>query len=697
MGPMFPRLHVNDTEKGGPRAPPRNKMALYEQLSVPSQRVSHSVRPINSNSTPPNSEHASGQGGANDKSKCVSYQLHARHQSEKVHSQFSDFSPPLTQVGQKKKSDEEDFRVPIFNHSVQTRECSKNGNDLEQEKISHSNPSDAYRPLKFHKFKKMGNLDSSVRQVGKSQTEESSKEFASDRSNAVLNSSSIEKAGGLEKKIDLPVCREPRDNPSNSIDRLLTGDTVEPELRSDSEHARNRCATSVLAESFVALDERNSAAPLRASMSRDQINYCDLRNDAGSKERSFRRVPMRNLERADSVSEASVVESIARLDMTPDDVVGIIGQKHFWKARKAILNQQRVFAVQVFELHRLVKVQRSIAESPQLLVDSSAFTDKPKDLSGAKIPLASPVKAIANVSKQKSEPEKPSQNKESSAENTTGKASFSSIQNGVLPSSCRPLTGNSPAPSQTSNNPNAGPWCFNQPQGHQWLIPVMTPSEGLVYKPYPGPGFVGPGCGGCGPPGPNPAMGNFLPPAYGIPAPHPHPHYQLPPSFPPAGPHGYFPTYGMPIMNAAAMSGSSVEQMNPQPIPSQASAGDASVSVQHHNLPSTPSHKNRAFPDGTSSLHGSKDAELVQTSRASSPVERVQDSRGSNDTERANVLPLFPTAPSSNAPRYSPVRPKPDRPTQVIKVVPHNAISATESAARIFRSIQEERKQYDSV
>jgi EARLY FLOWERING 3 protein len=37
MSPMFPRLHVNDTEKGGPRAPPRNKMALYEQLSIPSQ------------------------------------------------------------------------------------------------------------------------------------------------------------------------------------------------------------------------------------------------------------------------------------------------------------------------------------------------------------------------------------------------------------------------------------------------------------------------------------------------------------------------------------------------------------------------------------------------------------------------------------------------------------------------------------
>lgn len=48
MGPMFPRLHVNDTEKGGPRAPPRNKMALYEQLSIPTtQRFNPAGLPRN--------------------------------------------------------------------------------------------------------------------------------------------------------------------------------------------------------------------------------------------------------------------------------------------------------------------------------------------------------------------------------------------------------------------------------------------------------------------------------------------------------------------------------------------------------------------------------------------------------------------------------------------------------------------------
>ncbi|KAG0491818.1 hypothetical protein HPP92_005216 [Vanilla planifolia] len=51
MRPMFPRLHVNDTEKGGPRAPPRNKMALYEQLSIPTQKFNSTALPHHKPST----------------------------------------------------------------------------------------------------------------------------------------------------------------------------------------------------------------------------------------------------------------------------------------------------------------------------------------------------------------------------------------------------------------------------------------------------------------------------------------------------------------------------------------------------------------------------------------------------------------------------------------------------------------------
>ncbi|BFI24366.1 protein EARLY FLOWERING 3 [Marchantia polymorpha subsp. ruderalis] len=37
-GALFPRLHVKETKRVGPRAPPRNKMALYEQFTFPSYR-----------------------------------------------------------------------------------------------------------------------------------------------------------------------------------------------------------------------------------------------------------------------------------------------------------------------------------------------------------------------------------------------------------------------------------------------------------------------------------------------------------------------------------------------------------------------------------------------------------------------------------------------------------------------------------
>ncbi|RZC51548.1 hypothetical protein C5167_019971 [Papaver somniferum] len=44
----------------------------------------------------------------------------------------------------------------------------------------------------------------------------------------------------------------------------------------------------------------------------------------------------RDADRNDDVSESSILNSVSSLDISPDDVVGVIGQKHLWKARKAI-------------------------------------------------------------------------------------------------------------------------------------------------------------------------------------------------------------------------------------------------------------------------------------------------------------------------------------------------------------------------
>lgn len=386
-------------------------------------------------------------------------------------------------------------------------------------------------------------------------------------------------------------------------------------------------------------------------------------------------------------------------------------------------SQQRAFAVQVFELHRLIKVQRLIAGSQSMLEDSAYLSKSVKDSSAKKLPLeyivrddhnaskhgtnfekpntrmecsaentvGRPVKDSSakrlpqdsivrdghNVSKQRKDFVKPNISMECSAENTVGKASVSSVQNNSQPSSYGPFSGYT-----ITNDSTMGPWSFNQPSGHQWLIPVMTPSEGLVYKPYPGPGVTSSIYGGYGLPGSTPS--------YGIPAPPPQYQGIRMPFAPPAG-HTYFPSYGMPVMNPT-ISSSAVDQSSQfvaQGLQSQLSGGGANFYIQRQNSSNMPSNKNETVPDGKS--HSPIDAEM-QASTASSPSGTANKIIVDDARERRNVLPLFPTSPATKNPDVSSQSQAP----RVIKVVPRNARSATESAARIFQSIQEERKQYDS-
>nr|UPI49081.1 EARLY FLOWERING 3-like protein [Osmanthus fragrans] len=651
MGPMFPRLHVNDTEKGGPKPPPRNKMALYEQLSIPSHRFSLGVLPLNPAS---NTAASSIQGGGNEKGTFFPHQLPARHQAEKLYSQYSDLSNPLTQIGLKKKSDEDDdCTVPIFIHSRPSQDLSKNFNDVERKKLPSSKHTNPNPSMKFVK--------ANIRKESKRQKEENLKEFVACQDplvKAFSNSSTTNKTGGLQKQ---------RRDPGNSIDGVKNC-RIELEISAESQPAATVHGNVVLKKHGSDIEKGNSSIPMKDFSSEEENIVYDISNDAEIPE-----------DRGDCVSETSMVDSISRFDFSPDDVVGVIGQKHFWKARRAIVNQQKVFAVQVFELHRLVKVQRSIAGSPHLLLEDAAYLGKPVKASPAKkLPLDYDVKVPLNVSKRKINSDKPSHPTECSAENTVEKASVSSVQY-----SLPPFSGNPPAPSVSGAN-NFGPWCFNQPNGHQWLIPVMTPSEGLVYKPFSGPGFMGPACGGYGPHGSTPAHETL---AHGFLA--PHYQYQLP-SFPPDGPHGYISPYGMPLVNPA-FSGSSVEQVNHVTMHDQLSAEEANSSPHHQHSFNMPSQKSCVFPDA-SSLSVSKDSEL----KALTPSNQRENGKR-NAVEGRNVLRLFPTSPSLDIPDCSPQPLEPESPARVIKVVPHNAISATESAARIFMSIQEERKQYDSV
>ncbi|PQM38380.1 protein EARLY FLOWERING 3 [Prunus yedoensis var. nudiflora] len=105
-----------------------------------------------------------------------------------------------------------------------------------------------------------------------------------------------------------------------------------------------------------------------------------------------------------------------------------------------------------------------------------------------------------------------------------------------------------------------------------------------------------------------------------------------------------------------------------------------------------PSQKSGAIPHAMM-FQASNDSEL-QGSTANSPGDRARLGTDQN-AEGSDALQLFPMAPvipeGVAQPHDS------GQPTRAIRVVPHNPRTATASAARIFQSIQEERKQHDSI
>ncbi|XP_052170222.1 protein EARLY FLOWERING 3 [Diospyros lotus] len=681
MVPMFPRLHVNDTEKGGPRAPPRNKMALYEQLSIPSQRFNPGVLPLNpNNATGVVHPASSSQGSGRKMSMFFPLHLtHSTHPAKRPYTGCLDSNTSLTQPEQPNKLDEEDFAVPIFVRSEIGQDHTKRSNSIDGEIISPPSPTYLGPSVNIQNA-----LDKEPRQTS-------------------LTDSRMRQEGRCQNEIDLKILMAEGEKAgqdgvclANNLDRLQsTAASFHHVSRVRTQADESTCGSHSPNRHVRGVENGRSVIIRRNSCSEEPESHNNPANDNGYVEdKTSGSLQTGTVNICDDVSETSVVDCISGLDLCPDDVVGIIGQKHFWKARKAIVNQQRVFAVQVFELHRLVKVQRLIAGSPHLLLDDTAYLGKPLNGSSVnKLPLEYIAKPSPQVAKLKDDSENPNHKTEYSAENAVGKTSVSPGQNVSLPSNYRPPFSGNPPLAPVLADPRSNP-CFHPMTGHQWLVPVLSPSEGLIYKPYPGHGFMNEGCGGCGPPGPNPMMGNFINPAYGVPL--SHQHYQgigFPPASAPAS-HGYFPPYGMPPV----ISGSAVEQQNNfvglglKGQPGQLSGGGANFNARHQSSCNMPTRENGASPNE------------LQCSTASSPGERVRAVRA--HSKGPNALPLFPTSPAAvhipdgTAPQlHETDQPMTTTPTttRVIRVVPHNARSATESAARIFQSIQEERKQYDSL
>ncbi|XP_058073990.1 protein HEADING DATE 3B [Magnolia sinica] len=776
MGPLFPRLHVNDTEKGGPRAPPRNKMALYEQLSIPSQRFNSSAStlplpPHNTSTMVPSA--SSSQGGGHERSVFSSFYMPSptpARSTEKVQSLPSDgvnmnttmeferesskntgykhhspnakcssFHPhdfsSSKNTCRKKFGDEDDFRVPTYVHTetVPSSDKDLNGGDKErptpipmypgQSPLTATNSSQKnmkkvtpnlsvqLQNICDKPLKRTNTTDLKSRQRERNQSEERPKD-------SVTITDSTEKSSSHPSFGEKILVQECPSSSVNVFDTTHNGNTnlyhkasakvlLENNIHHNGVLVEPRCTTNNGITEKGNVPRVRSVLGSRTSISNIHRSLNEAENHSDRSEGNTRwPLQVDDADRTDDVSETSMVDSMSGLDISPDDVVGMIGQRQFWKARKAIVNQQRVFSVQVFELHRLIKVQKLIASSPHLLLEENAYLGRPPPkVPAKKLPSEYILKPQPHTTKLKDDSQKPNQNTEYPTENTVGKPPpfDNSVSKGFVSQipTYGPYAGNPPmAPVAADGRSN--PWCFH-PHGNQWLVPVMSPSEGLVYKPYMGPcpptaGFMAPVYGSYGP--------LTLPPvpAYGVPASHQQPGVG---AGAPAIAQSYFPSpYGPPVMNPIIPT-SAVEQANlsggscPHAQVEQVSTAEVNFNMHSRsscnmlNPGNMSNQRSEAFSCSVRKFQTSKDSEL-QGSTASSPCERAH--RGvSHVAEGHDALHLFPMAPAIEDSNQTPQAHSSDQQTRVIKVVPHNPRSATESAARIFQSIQEERKQYDSL
>ncbi|XP_068651762.1 protein HEADING DATE 3B-like [Aristolochia californica] len=750
MGPLFPRLHVNDTEKGGPRAPPRNKMALYEQLSIPSQRFNPGGPalphpPHAANSSLPSA--SSSQGIGHEMTVLPSFYFPSTppaHSTEKLcprsaeginvnntdanfeiksttnsSSKPSNFKGQISQTAEqasrhlhglstsktsfeKKYGDEDDFCVPNFLHSGgapdgqdeerQTPLCTINpaqatlvtANSARKNVRTACNSSQL-QDLNNKPQKRNSPSELKPRQHGRNTVDHSPKDIPENKS---ANDKTSSRASGGGRIMESLRCAKeslietiPRDlvNEFENAGSLGWSHPEQDTARENVLRMRSKQGTKI----FLANCYRDHEEGENYSMESEEI-FCGSQHVSTGE--------------GNDDSESSMVDCFPGMEISPDDVVGVIGPKLFWKARREIVNQQKAFAFQVFELHRLIKVQRLIAGSPHMLLQDYPFLRSPKVCPKKILPSENLLKSLPPDTKQKDDSQRMSQTTGCLGSNLPGKPPIPSGEDGVhrliasQNSSCGPYMPNMPLTPMGSDN-KAAPWSFPP-----WLVPVLSPSEGLVFKPYTGPcpppgAFMPPVYGGCSTLGLPHMARDFMDHAYRVPAPQQHQVGVV------SGTLNYYPPYGFPVMNPS-MSTAAVEQVNMMTAArsshgqdEQLSTGEANFNVNSRVSRNLGNRKREGTASSGWRPRSSKGSE-VHGSTASSPCDNGQG--GCHVSEGGNSLPLFPMAPAVEGSGVTPHVQSSNQQTRVIKVVPHNRRSASESAARIFQSIQEERQQQDS-
>lgn len=751
MDPLFPRLHISDADKGGPRAPPRNKMALYEQCSVSSRSPRLASGSVTMLSLPTSNgvssffpKASSSQVGCFQKTVFPTFcslpgssdtmERYPSYQSVGVNlnmaltnteprklvfknnqNSSASGSSMLTAACNlslpcgfssnenycmKNPGDENDIRVPSFMQSEINLDYGNLQSHLDKEKVT------AFSSISLGKLQtarlklpqETGSADVRSREHQRNQTGKDDKLSHTSKHNAekpvhILSTGEKSLAEAASSSRARDKVSKPGYRSLVSINQNKTISSVNEVIRSHDPCAQPHQVCKVVQEgkdtkddihrvtemftrkrSASAMEDSSHSTPLLGD---GNINLINLESvNECSKNKDIRSSEVGNVDRKLGISETLEAGHLPGLNLSPDDVVEAMGQELFWKARRTIVDQQRIFAVQIFELHRLIQVQRSIARSPEVLYENIYLGKPPIKFPSMNKLLPEIVpEPPPTADKPKIDPQKLNPSNDHGAEAVCGTDKGNLVQK----STHKPT----PTSSSIAIDAKMAPWCFHPPSGNQWLVPVRSPTEGLIYKPYTGlcpptVGFMAPVYANCWPISLNAVGGT----AYGVPA----PNQQGLECF--SGPtlgQNYFQQCDMPII-ASNGSNLEVEQM-PQFFLDQstgpkkhASARDLKFSLPCQSSCNVSSQQSGIISDSGGNLHASKESDL-QGSTASSP-EWLQGG-----------LSLFPTTPILKVSKAQ----CNEQQTQVIKVAPHKPKLASESAARIFQYIQEERKKHQEL
>lgn len=243
----------------------------------------------------------------------------------------------LAQLEQRKRVDEDDFMVPVY---IRSRNGQSNDKSLES--------------FDGKKLTSSGSRYFGCSVAGKNDCERNPKQYGFPFVNT---------RKGVRSETDGPPQISPsKEQPLTSSRDISTGENIDS-LARQAKVTRNHefqhftvsklrrlrqgdaCLRQECGAEFQSNGIGQSDGPLESTRETDKSNT-PTENQTSPAEaiddpeyhdtRTGNPIQRGTLNKNDNVSKISMLENLSTLKLSPDDVVAIIGQKHFWKARKAI-------------------------------------------------------------------------------------------------------------------------------------------------------------------------------------------------------------------------------------------------------------------------------------------------------------------------------------------------------------------------